>query len=102
RHHGHDLARVEEQRQGPLRHDGGFDRLALVVDAGDRHREARIIGGWPDLEFFHPLHPELSIAVLEAPTLADLGAAVMRVVESPADAALDLGTKNCGAMPRAL
>ena len=43
RHHGDDLLAVEEQGQRPLVDDRGLDRAALLVDAGDRLGQARIV-----------------------------------------------------------
>src|SRR5690606_32240285 len=58
-HHRHDLTAVEEKRQRPLGYDERFDRLSLVIDAGDGHRQTGIVGIWPDLEFLHFTGPNL-------------------------------------------
>jgi hypothetical protein len=43
RHHGDDLLPVQEQGQRPLVDDGGLDRAAGLVDAGDGLRQARVL-----------------------------------------------------------
>ena len=43
RHHGDDLLPVQEQGQRPLVDDRGLDRAALLVDAGDRLGQARVV-----------------------------------------------------------
>ena len=53
RHHRDDLAPVEEQGQRPLDDDGGLDRLAVLVDAGDAPGQARVVGVGPYREFLH-------------------------------------------------
>ena len=63
RHHRHDLARVEEQRQRPFRHHRGRYRLAVLVDALDRHRQPWVVGIGPYLEFLHRRRPRLSLGI---------------------------------------
>ena len=43
RHHGDDLLPVQEQGQRPLVDDRRLDRAALLVDAGDRLGQARVV-----------------------------------------------------------
>ena len=48
RHHGDDLLTVEEQGQGPLDDDGGFDLPAFLIDPGHAPGQARVLRLWPD------------------------------------------------------
>src|SRR6185437_4480834 len=53
RHHGDDLLPVEKERQRALDHHGGYDRIAVLIDARHPARQSRIVGVGPDDEFLH-------------------------------------------------
>jgi hypothetical protein len=48
RHRGHDLLRIEEDRERPLDYHAGLDRLPGLVDAGDALGEPRVERIGPD------------------------------------------------------
>ena len=53
RHHGDDLLPVQKKRQRPLEHDGGIDRIAVLIDSSHRLGEPGIVRRWFQAKVVH-------------------------------------------------